>query len=588
MLKHSVQRVVGRGGDAGDAQAAIERMSVEGKKLIRAGELVTTPEAVEREKATIAAMRRGQGTQEPALSAREAQAAVERRNAGRLAQGEPEFTPGQAEAVRAVLTSRDRVTAIEGRAGAGKTTALAAIREEYEGRGFVVRGAAQSASAAGVLEREAGIKSQTLASHLLEERQTGKGARGKDGKEVWVIDEASLIGTREMRDLLERGEAARARVVLVGDSHQMRAVEAGQPGAQLQKNGMETAKMGEIVRQRDPALREAVREAARGEAGKSFDTLDRQGRVTEIGDREARIEAVARDYLSRTPEERAGTLVLTGRNEDRRELNAKIRAGLTAEGALRGEKVEAQVLIKKDLTRTQAREAEHYAPGDQVRFGRAYERLGIRKGEYAIVQKIDPTANRLTVRTEGGKEVSYDPRRFQKTEAYQAETRAIRAGEKLFFTRNDHERGRRNGETATVTSVDPDKREAEIVTARGERQKLKLDTEKHFEHGYASTVHAAQGRTSEKVLYNLDSRSLTASRAAEYVAISRARTDARIYTDDRTQAREALTRPGRETSAMETARKAAIERAGDSPAKAKPQKSHDIGRDRGREIGRGR
>ncbi len=137
---------------------------------------------------------------------------------------------------------------------------------------------------------EAGILSNTLQHHLARGTQADAGE-----KHLYVVDESSLASTRQINDFLQRlGE--QDRVLLVGDVRQHEAVEAGRPYFQLQQAGMRTAHLDEIVRQRDPALKEAVEQLARGDVHAAVENLDRQGRVQQIENREERFQTIAQDY----------------------------------------------------------------------------------------------------------------------------------------------------------------------------------------------------------------------------------------------------------------------------------------------------
>src|SRR5262249_19337625 len=94
------------------------------------------------------------------------------------------------------------------------------------------------------------------------------------------------------------------RVLLVGDTRQHEAVDAGRPYKQMQEAGMQTAKLDEILRQTDLALRETVEQLARGDVRGGITNFERQGRVHEIVNPQGRFRAIAREY-SRNPE---GTL----------------------------------------------------------------------------------------------------------------------------------------------------------------------------------------------------------------------------------------------------------------------------------------
>ena len=152
----------------------------------------------------------------------------------------------------------------------GKTTTLAVIREGAEREGYAVEGFAPTSRAAQKLG-EAGIETSTLQMHLArgEKPDTGE-------KRLYVLDESSLASTKQMHEFLTRLHP-NDRVLLVGDKRQHEAVEAGRPFAQLQQAGMKTVSLDQIVRQKDPELRNVVEQFARGEVGAAVKSLDEQG-----------------------------------------------------------------------------------------------------------------------------------------------------------------------------------------------------------------------------------------------------------------------------------------------------------------------
>src|SRR5262249_40127055 len=166
------------------------------------------------------------------------------------------LSASQRTAVEQILSNQDKITGIEGVAGAGKTTSLTAIREAAEREAYQVIGLAPTSRAAHKLA-ESGIESHTLQRHLI--RNESPSDRQK---RFFVIDESSLTSTKQMNEFFDRLQAS-DRVLLVGDTRQHEAVEAGRPYKQQQEAGMETAKLGEIVRQKDPTLKEAVEHESR-------------------------------------------------------------------------------------------------------------------------------------------------------------------------------------------------------------------------------------------------------------------------------------------------------------------------------------
>lgn len=298
----------------------------------------------------------------------------------------------QRAAVEQILSSRDQITALEGKAGAGKTTSLAAIREAAEREGYAVKGLAPTSRAAHKLS-EAGIESGTLQRHL------ARGEQPDDGqKRLYILDESSLASTKQMNEFLHRLRE-HDRVLLVGDVRQHEAVEAGRPYQQLQEAGIETARLDEIVRQQDPALKEAVEQLARGEVQTAIQNLDRQGRVHETADRDERLREIARQYAAR-PE---GTLVVSPDNRSRQEINRLIHAEMQACGRVKEKEHRTKVLApRQEMTGADRQWAGQYEPGDVVRYTRGSKTLGIEAREYARVRGVDQEQNLVTIERASG------------------------------------------------------------------------------------------------------------------------------------------------------------------------------------------
>jgi ATP-dependent exoDNAse (exonuclease V) alpha subunit len=266
----------------------------------------------------------------------------------------------QRTAVEQILTSHDRLTGLEGVAGAGKTTSLAAVRESAEHEGYEVFGFVRTSRAAQKLA-ESGIESGTLQRHLVRGEKT-------DGeqKRLYILDESSLASTKQMNELLHRLHGG-DRVLLVGDRRQHEAVEAGRPYRQLQEAGMQTARLDAVIRQKEPELKEAVEQLARGDVHGAVANLEEQGRVHEIVVREERPGAIAREYV-RAPQ---GTLVISPDNESRRELNTLIHREMQARGDVNQEEHKLRVLdMRNEMTGADRQWAGQYEAGDVVRYTR--------------------------------------------------------------------------------------------------------------------------------------------------------------------------------------------------------------------------
>ena len=541
-----------------EAEAALARLEKAGTlhacDIPMRGESLTTDRAVADEKETIALMERGQGASRTVMRSWIAGPLLHN---GRL-------TVGQKEAVKTILSSKDRVVGVQGYAGTGKTTMLDRARALADKTGYRMIGVAPSASAARTLAAEAGIETETLQRFLArnagvaEGRLTRKGAkemRAAFRKTVLVVDEGSLASTVQARDLLRIANAIRIpRVVLVGDEKQLDAVDAGKPFAQLQRAGMQTAVMDEILRQKDAELKEAVRASLAGEIGKAFEKLG--DRVAEVNPDNLSGAAAAR-WLKLSPRERENTGLMAPSHALREEINGHIRERLARDGVIRGPAYQGERLVSHGYTNAEKMLAANYSPGDVVSFHRDYKSLGVAKSDERKVSEVDHRKGTVMLAGPGGETVPWRPRQVGAkrggVEVYRTEAMEIRAGDRIRWTRNDTGFGLVNSDTAEVASV-----RGERVSFRlGDGRTLELGKDdpqlRHLDHAWASTVHAFQGRTVDNVIAVMEAKHPKLStQKSFYVEISRARHNAELVTDDAKALRETLeTATGERVSALE-------------------------------------
>ena len=455
----------------------------------------------------------------------------------------PHLSLSQRNAVDTVLTSRDQIMALEGVAGAGKTTSLAAVREAAVSAGYEVQGFAPTSRAAQKLG-EAGMETETLQRHLM------RGDRPDDGqKRLYIVDESSMASTKQMHTFVERLKD-KDRVLFVGDTRQHEAIEAGRPYAQLQEAGMKTAKLDEIIRQKDPALKEVVEQLARGEVREAIGNLNQQGRVHEIGDRHERISQISREYV-RLPE---NTLVVSPDNESRREINNHIHRAMQDAGQVRPEEYSVRVLIaRQDLTGADRQHAQYYNQDDVVRYSKGSKPLSIEAGEYVTVLRTDGKQNTVTVERKSGEELSYDPRRLQGVTVYRESERTFAEGDRVQMTAPYSEQKLANRELGTIDRVDRDGN-LKLKMDSGREIEFNAQQHPHLDYGYAVTSHSSQGQTADRVLIHVDSSQaqgeLLNSRMA-YVSVSRAQFDVQMYTNDAKTLGQQLSRDVSNPSAIQ-------------------------------------
>jgi len=462
------------------------------------------------------------------------------------------LTSGQKDAVKLILSAKDRTVGVQGYAGTGKTTMLNRARTLAEKKGWRMAGLAPSASAVRTLASEAGIESETLQmflarnSGVAEGRLTRKGARemrAAFAKTILVVDEGSLASTVQARDLLRIANALRIpRVVLVGDAKQLDAVDAGKPFAQLQAAGMRTATMDEIMRQRDPALKEAVEASLKGDIGRAFEKLGEN--VAEVKPDNI-AGAVAARWLGLDAEARANTGVMAPSHELRQAINGHIRERLAREGRIHGPAMKSERLVSRGFTNAEKALAANYGVGDVVAFHRPYKRIGVEKGDERRVVGVDHKARAVLLDDGKGGRIAWKPEKIGGrkggSEVYRAEEIELRAGDRIRWTRNDSGFGLVNSRTAEVLRVVDGR-----VTFRLEDGKTlefgRGDPQlRHLDHAWASTVHAFQGRTVDNVIAAMEARHphLTTQKSF-YVEISRARDRAELVTDDAAELRAQL------------------------------------------------
>ncbi len=498
------------------------------------GRYFTTAKTIEAEHEIIRTVREGQNDIEPLLPRPQAIAVADRHE---------HLNRTQKSVVEDVLSAPDRIQGIQGFAGSGKTTTVTAIRSAAERHGYQVEGFAPTSRAARQLN-EAGIDAGTLQGFLA--RTANPDLRER--KHFYIVDESSLASTNQMREFLSR-IGPNDRVLLIGDTRQHQGVEAGRPFQQLQEAGMRTARLDEIVRQQDPALKSAVELLAIGQVSAALDVLQQQGHVKEIPNAEDRIRAIAKSYVE-SPE---NTLIVSPDNASRRELNVAVRQELKADGILAPDDHTFRVLVQRqDMTGAERSWASHYEINDVVRYTRGSKANGIEAAAYASVVAINPSANLLTVEKANGELTTYDPRRLTGVSVYQEIQREFSVGERIQFTAPDKSLGIANRDMAAIEAIRPEGR-LFVRLDNGRQIEFNANEHRHLDHGYAVTSHSSQGLTAERVLVHADTSvhpDLLNSRFG-YVSISRASHDAKIYTNDATNLGQKLSGEVSKTSAVE-------------------------------------
>lgn len=534
--------------------------------------------------------------------------------AARVERNDPTFdyTPGQRGAIEHALTSKDRIVTVQGLAGVGKTTMVKGTVQVAHEQGWLVRGMAATGQAAKQLENDSGIKADTVTMFEIHEQRRQDDLKLlreyvpdlSRERELWLVDESSFLAQRQMARLFKMAERADAKVILLGDRLQLQAIEAGKPFEILQDEGVATAQMTQIQRQKNPELQQAVAitvgtadlavdepltDLNLARNARAFDFLEQAGRVTEHDNPQDLIDLMARQYVDRGPR-RNQTIIITPFNEDRVEINNAVRAELQAHGELDVNDSEHTILRSDgDMTRAKQKEAQYYTRDMTVRFGRDYQKILASRGEYMRVEGTRPDEGIVVLRKSDGSLMEWEPKKYNRVEVYLSETRSLAARDVIRFTRGDELV--KNGHEATVVSVHEN--QAVLRLADGKEIPWDLDAQRHWDHAYAATVHAGQGATREQAMLHIPAHKMErdpedARRQSDvamtvrrifgdrsfYVGLTRAVDDLQIFTTDAILARAAVSRHQDKSSAIETLREHELaEQTNDRPQRQRRQQA---------------
>jgi conjugative relaxase-like TrwC/TraI family protein len=498
-------------------QQSFDRLqqAIEGSaELVRIDETrMTTQAAIRLELETIRLMREEQGVVGAIASLDQVDA--------RLA--EKSLTVEQRQAIQRVMTAPDSVMAWQGSAGVGKTFALAEVRAIAQSQGYQVRGFAPSAEAAHTLGEALKIETGTVAGLLVSQAQ-------ERGRALWIIDEAGLLSMKDAHALLQRAKREHARVLLVGDTKQLSAVEAGNPFKSLQAGGIALARLDHSLRQKTEALKVAVQLIAEGKVARGVDVLEQAGCLQIEPEPSQQINQMMRDYLQLSSAEREKALLLAGTNQERGLLTRQLRQALQAEGSLSENQLTVWSLRRKDLTLAQAKYLSAYALGDVLIPTQDYKKQGLAKDHHYTVRKVDQEDRQLVVETAAGQLIEIDPARCERKAVYGVQPIDIAVGDKLRWTKNDRAARTRNGQRFTVAEILAAAK-VRTVDETGQSRWFELSGQQHVDYAWVSTTYGSQGKTADRVLALMGEK--TMNREAFYVAVSRAKHGLMLYAADK-------------------------------------------------------
>ncbi len=502
----------------------ILRREIDGKTL------VTTPEVIAEERRMLKFARDCRGQCDP-LKSREHVFA------------DTALNKQQREAVRHVLSSSDQVTAIRGAAGVGKTRLMRETVNAIEATGRKVFAFAPGTDASrGTLRGDGFKNATTVASLLVDPRMQ---AKVKD-QVIW-IDEAGMMGVRDMARVLDVARRQNARVILTGDTRQHRSVARGDAMRLLEEQaGIRPAAVTTIVRQRIEQYREAVEHLATGELADAVDKLDRLSAIREV-DNATRHREVAREFVDSVKGGRTAIVVSPTHAEGRRTTET-IREALKSEGIVKHDERAVSTLVNLKMTNAAKADPRFYERGLIVQISTTIK--GFRPGERMEVLGEHASGKALHVRsTVDGREKLLPLKQAPNYEVYRKEDRMLAVGDRVRFTKNHRSFDNHRIDNGTIRTIREFDKDGRIVLDNG----WVIGKEHgHLTPGYVVTSHASQSKTVDHVIIAQGAESFAASDMMQfYVSVSRGVFKVSVYTDEKDALIKAVDRTRERMSGVE-------------------------------------
>lgn len=598
----------------------------------------TTKKILEQERSIIRDLKRGRDKFEPLLDSKVAH---------KLLDGSV-LTRDQKNACHLITTSKDQFVMVQGYAGTGKTTMFAHLQNmlkgvdltktdtdnhktnplsktdvEKDNKARITKNTATMLALApthrAVKElKSVGIEAQTLKSFLVERQReklninsslinstapnrksmNQEATQGQPHLDhhLIILDEASMVSNKDFAQFLQVMDNSKGRVVLSGDIAQHIAVSSGKPFEIAQRsNILQTAHLREIVRQKNPNLKDAVEKVIHGNHAAAFTKIadeNPQEHIKRINFGPAKIEddrnnsavfsffntlkqsivevdnnklkanektleeMAAEDFLSRTQDTKDQTVVIVHSNYDRRVITDFIRKGLKKQGDIAPTGIKVNCLIPKGLTDTEHKSMQSYNVGDVVKFGR----------EYYHVTANDPSSKSLLLKDTFGKTKHFYPEKYidkYNVELYEHTKSELAVGDNIRLTKTDKARRLYANFEYKVKTI----KEAGVVLEGKDSgsqinasQEIILNPKElkdaHWDYAQTVTGYGIQGGSKPYAIdFEVSYRKNLANQRSFYIGASRAIQHLAIYTDSKERLlKRILSNKGDKYAALEVSR----------------------------------
>lgn len=541
---------------------------------------MTTAQSIAIERAIMREANAGAGAGQPLMAPDVAEARLQ---AAAVKVHGFELNEGQLAAGRQVLSTSDRVIAIQGVAGAGKSTALLPLRDvlREEGKTLVVMSFMNELVQG---TKEAGIEARTIDSfigshqHLLEpgaDQARIDKARDAYKDTVFIIDEGSMTSNTSQLKLNRLVNLLEIRMPNMGDDRQLGAISAGKPFEVMQRLGLETAHMPENLRATTDNMKRVNFHLYDRHPERAFTALSPY--VVIAPDNIA--ETASKAWLALSPEMREQTGLYADGRVLKAEANALVQQGLLAEGVLSKEAIKVEILDRESFTQEEIRYPGSYKQGQTVVVNRQIRSSGLWPGEYTVAS-VDKAAGTVSLQMSRlGRTKQFQPKKIipdtskpSPVDVYQKRELTLHKGDRIRFGSTDKDRGIWTAQQARV--VDFDKNSVTLDIGAGNQIKLALGDPmlRRIDLAYSQNVHMLQGKTDTHAIAMLDSRNTKlVTQRALLVAATRVRESLIPVMDDKDRyLRIVKENTGDKTSALEVIGEVPGRDSSKSPATAGP------------------
>tara|TARA_R110000868_G_scaffold1211_4_gene9402 strand:- start:15421 stop:18084 length:2664 start_codon:yes stop_codon:yes gene_type:complete len=452
----------------------------------------------------------------------------------------------QIVAVNHVLKSPDRLMMLRGGAGTGKTTMMKTAVRLIEETRRQVHAFAPTADASRDMLRSEGFERADTVARLLKDVEI----QAEIQNQVIWVDEAGMLGTKDMSDILELADDLDARVILTGDTRQHTAVQRGDAMRILrQVAGIPIPSVNRIYRQKGKEYREAVEAISAGDISTGFNKLESLGSIEELESKDVS-KRLAEDYL-KTQQENRTALVISPTNEQAQLVTENIRQGLKDNGSL--EKKDRSYSRLKNLYYSSAQKEDwrSYSVGQVIQLHQNMP--GLKKGSQAKIIKADKEGIEMMQNVQSH---TLDLARPDDFDVYHSFEINLSKGDRIRITKNSFDKNGRRLNNGKILEVDSFSRQGDVRLKTPDRKNgavYEIDRDfGNFNHAYCITSYASQGKTIDRVLIAQPSATFPASNMKQfYVSVSRGREAVKIYTDDKQDLLQTIHKEGDRMSVHE-------------------------------------